>query len=113
MRQLLPAVAIAIAVSVSRLPQSQPESGASLALTGAEVIDTTGGPSQPNMTVIVSGDRIVRIGRDGRTRIPTGALVVDAAGTFLIPGLWDMHVHSFFGQRAESGSAITSDPAGC
>jgi hypothetical protein len=30
-------------------------------------------------------------------QIPKGAKIVDAAGKFLIPGLWDMHVHTIFG----------------
>lgn len=40
-----------------------------------------------NRTVIVRGSRVVRIGKD--LKIPEGAQVVEAAGKFLIPGLWD------------------------
>jgi hypothetical protein len=43
--------------------------------------------------VVVSGERITAVGRAGTVRVPRGALVVEAAGKFLIPGLWDMHVH--------------------
>lgn len=41
--------------------------------------------------VLVSGGRIEKIGR-GLTA-PKGATVIDGAGRFLMPGLWDMHVH--------------------
>jgi hypothetical protein len=33
--------------------------------------------------------------------------VVDGAGKFLIPGLWDMHVHVFFGEQAPAGRDVT------
>ena len=69
--------------------QSQP-----LVFTHATVIDTTGGPPQADSTVIVAGNRIVALGKTGRVRIPEGAQVVNAAGKFLLPGLWDMHFHS-------------------
>jgi hypothetical protein len=45
------------------------------------------------VTVIVEGDRIAAIPRNGRARIRTGATIVDGRGKYLIPGLWDMHVH--------------------
>jgi imidazolonepropionase-like amidohydrolase len=62
-----------------------------LALRGVTIIDGTGAPAQPDMTVVVSGNRITDIGRD--VSIPPQAQVVDAPGRFLIPGLWDMHMH--------------------
>jgi tetratricopeptide (TPR) repeat protein len=64
-----------------------------LVITHVTVIDTTGGPARSNETVIVHGDRITEEGRSGRVRIPSGSQTVDASGKFLIPGLWDMHVH--------------------
>ncbi|HEV7703396.1 MAG TPA: hypothetical protein VGO46_03845, partial [Gemmatimonadaceae bacterium] len=48
---------------------------------------------QPGMTVVMTGDRISAVGKDGSVKIPAGATVIDAAGKSLIPGLWDMHVH--------------------
>lgn len=64
-----------------------------LALTHVTVIDMTGAPPKPHMTVIITGNRITSMGRAGKVRVPSGAQVIDAAGKFLIPGLWDMHVH--------------------
>lgn len=65
-----------------------------LVFTHATVIDTTGGPPQSDSTVVVTGKRVVALGKTGRVRVPAGARVVNAAGKFLIPGLWDMHFHS-------------------
>jgi imidazolonepropionase-like amidohydrolase len=64
-----------------------------LAFSHVTVIDATGASARRDMTVVVSGSRIVAVGRSGKTRVPGGALVVDATGKFLIPGLWDMHAH--------------------
>lgn len=49
---------------------------------------------QPEMTIVVEGNRIASIGKSGKVRIPKDAQIVDASGKFLIPGLWDMHVHT-------------------
>jgi hypothetical protein len=47
------------------------------------------------MTVVISGDRIVALGKSDVIKPPDDAEVVEAAGKFLIPGLWDMHVHCY------------------
>jgi imidazolonepropionase-like amidohydrolase len=64
-----------------------------LAVTNVTLIDGTGAPTGSSMTVIVSGDRIAAIGRTGSVGMPPGAVEVDGTGKYLIPGLWDMHVH--------------------
>ena len=64
-----------------------------LAITHVTVIDATGAPPQSDMTVLISDERVIRIGASSATAIPVGAQIVDATGKFLIPGLADMHVH--------------------
>src|SRR5512138_1351178 len=63
------------------------------AITHVTVIDATGAPPQFDMTVVISGGRIAKLGKTARTALPKSAQVINAAGNFLIPGLWDMHVH--------------------
>ncbi len=65
-----------------------------LAITNVTVIDMADAPPGTDMTVIVVGNRIAEIGKTGKLRPPRNAQVVDASGKFLIPGLWDMHIHS-------------------
>jgi imidazolonepropionase-like amidohydrolase len=67
-----------------------------LVITHVTVIDTTGGVARSDETIIVRGDRIAEQGPSGKVRIPEGAQTVDARGKFLMPGLWDMHVHLDF-----------------
>jgi Amidohydrolase family len=64
-----------------------------LALTHVTVIDGTGAPPSPDQTVVIEGDHILRLGPADRTDVPKNTRLVDAHGLYLIPGLWDMHVH--------------------
>jgi len=65
-----------------------------LVFTHATVIDATGAPAKRDMSVVIVDGRIITLGKSGKVRIPKGAEVTDATGKFLIPGLWDMHIHS-------------------
>ncbi|MGA2135681.1 MAG: amidohydrolase family protein [Bryobacteraceae bacterium] len=71
-----------------------------LVITRVTVIDATGRGPAPNMTVTVDGDRIVAVGPWKKMPIPKNAVVVDGAGKFLIPGLWDMHAHGAADEHA-------------
>jgi imidazolonepropionase-like amidohydrolase len=73
----------------------------SLVIEHVTVIDATGRVPAPNMTIVVDGDRIVAVTPSKKkTRIPKRSAVVDGTGKFLIPGLWDMHVHGASDERA-------------
>src|SRR5271170_4570584 len=87
--------------------QSPEGSGISLAFTHVAVIDVTSGRVQPNMTVVIANGRIAQVSTKFHAKVPKDAKVVDGTGKFMIPGLWDMHVHSFFDDRAKSGRNIT------
>ena len=73
-----------------------------LAISDVTVIDATGAPAKPNMTVIITGDRITTIAKTGEVAIPKNAQVINGTGKFLIPGLWDMHVHTVFKSLPET-----------
>jgi imidazolonepropionase-like amidohydrolase len=75
---------------------AQPAPGVSpqpLIFTHVTIIDATGAPPQADMSVVIASARIAELGRTGEIAVPAGARIIDAAGKFLIPGLWDMHVH--------------------
>ena len=73
--------------------QSKQFASKPLEITGVTVIDTTGAPARPDQTVAVEGDRISQVGDAKKVHAPKGAQVVNARGLYVIPGLWDMHVH--------------------
>jgi imidazolonepropionase-like amidohydrolase len=64
-----------------------------LAVTGARLFDPEAGTVTPSVTVVIAGNRIQAVGRDGEVPVPVGAKVVEAHGRMLLPGLWDMHQH--------------------
>ena len=49
----------------------------------------------PNQTVLIEGDRIIRIGNTDDVEIPRNAQIIDGEGAYLMPGLADMHVHIY------------------
>lgn len=66
-----------------------------LVITHVAVIDATGKPVKADMTVVIEDDRIKEIAPARKVQVTQGANLIDGTGKFLIPGLWDMHVHLF------------------
>ena len=62
----------------------------STAIVNVTVIDAQNGVRE-NQTVIFSGDEITSV--SATSEAVTAAVTIDGNGKFLIPGLWDMHVH--------------------
>ena len=65
-----------------------------IAFSNVTVIDVQKGVAIPAMTVVIDGERIAEVGLFSTIEISSDATVIDATGRFLIPGLWDMHVHT-------------------
>lgn len=89
---------LSLLFTLSTLSLAQPKA---IVFTHVTVIDATGAPAKPGMVAVITSDRITALGRSGEVSVPKDAQVVDATGKFLIPGLWDMHVHlSYYGEAA-------------
>ena len=74
-------------------PASQPTG---TAITNVTVIDAVNGV-RTDHTVVYDGDEIVSVGPGGA---PAGvAETIDGSGKYLIPGLWDFHVHLSYDDR--------------
>ena len=65
----------------------------STAFTNVTVVDATSPQPRVDRTVVIRGNRIVAEGPAASTKVPANARAIDGRGKFLIPGLWDMHVH--------------------
>ena len=74
-------------------PSSEPSPP--IAIVHATIVDVTGGPALQDQTVVIDRGRITHIAPAATTVLPADADVVDATGRYLIPGLWDMHAHSW------------------
>lgn len=70
-----------------------------LAITHVTVINPSDGVSHPDTTVLIIKDKIVQVGSAKKLKVPSGAQILDARGKFLIPSLWDMHVHTDNAER--------------
>ena len=78
------------------IPALASASDPTLVLNHVAIVDVTGKPLQQDMSVTIQGRRIVEITPANKS-MPKGDRVIDASGKYLIPGLWDMHVHTVFG----------------
>jgi len=67
-----------------------------LVLTNANVVDVRSGRIVAGMTVLIEEGKISHIAKLALVPQSRNVTVVNASGRFLIPGLWDMHVHSAF-----------------
>jgi hypothetical protein len=65
-----------------------------VAIRGATVIDVTDGSLSRDQTVLIEGNRITAVEPVAEVAVPPGADVLEAAGAFVVPGLWDMHAHA-------------------
>ena len=89
---------ITVAAVVGSAGACRRTSTSAVTIRNVKVVDIAAGTVGPPATVIVRGGWIDRIDSNGiDSRVGT---VVDGSGGFLIPGLWDMHVHL---------SAVTAD----
>ncbi|GAC1448993.1 MAG: amidohydrolase family protein [Ktedonobacterales bacterium] len=64
-----------------------------VAILGALLIDGTAGDPIEDGALLIEGERIVAVGRRREIQVPRGALVVEAEGATILPGLIDCHVH--------------------
>lgn len=67
-----------------------------VAIVGVSVVDGSGGAAARNRTVLVAGGRIVAV-RPAWRGVPDGYRQISGRGRTVLPGLWDMHVHTLSG----------------
>jgi predicted amidohydrolase len=93
MRTLL-LVVVLVAVVTGAPQQTQRP----VAITGITLIDPDGGTVVPGITVVIRDGRIVSAAANAT--VPREAAVIDGRGQFVMPGLWDMHVHLGFARAS-------------
>jgi Amidohydrolase family len=91
--KLLVVLCMVCFVPIVSSAQSKQFASKPLEITDVTVIDTTGAPAKTGQTIAVEGNRISQVGDAKKVHAPKGAQVVNARGLYVIPGLWDMHVH--------------------
>jgi imidazolonepropionase-like amidohydrolase len=76
-----------LALQVARVPKGD------LLIRNARLFDPRDLSVTAGMSVLVRGDRIIRVGPDADLKHSADAEIIDAQGRFLMPGLWDNHQH--------------------
>ena len=86
-----------------------------IALVGGTLIDGNGGRPIRNSVILIDGERITAIGTVDSKPVPGGYQVISTEGMSVLPGLWDMHVHTMInghGDYAHWDSTYTNSKSG-
>src|SRR5438105_9368003 len=76
-----------IARALAHMPRGE------LVIRNARLFDPRDLRVTPATSVLISGERIVRVGPDADLKPSANAEIIDAHDQFLMPGLWDNHQH--------------------
>jgi imidazolonepropionase-like amidohydrolase len=78
-------------------------------LTNATVIDCVTPRPVPGASVVIDRGRIVEVLAGGRSPDTRDAEVIDLGGAYLLPGLWDVHIHPDY--LASTGASVAEQTA--
>lgn len=67
-------------------------------IKNVDVIDPLEGLKK-GVNVVVKGNKILRIGKVGELKLSPKNVIIEGKDKYLIPGLWDSHVHFYFDQQ--------------
>ncbi|MEZ4423058.1 MAG: amidohydrolase family protein [Gemmatimonadota bacterium] len=98
-----------LAAACSPAPERVP---ADLVLRNVTLIDGTGAEARANVDVFVRDGLIAAVLPNGSVEIPADADVVEGEGSFVMPGLADMHVHFSLGLPAPRRPGETDEVLG-
>ena len=87
---LFAALCLSACATAASPPRSEP---VDLLIRSATVVDVASGAVTPGQTIVLRGEDIVAVVPDAGAGRFRAARTHDAAGRFVMPGLWDMHVH--------------------
>ncbi|MGQ0642672.1 MAG: amidohydrolase family protein [Gemmatimonadaceae bacterium] len=90
----------ALLALATALPMTAALAAQATALRNVTVIDVAAGSHLRDRTVLIDGGRITALGDAGSIALPRGTRVIDGRGKYLIPGMWDMHLHLGMGGRS-------------
>ncbi len=86
--------AAACALAILAPPSAAAQAPDATAFVNVTVVPMDAERVIPGQTVVVQGGRVAAIGPAAQINVPPGAVKIDGAGRFLIPGLAEMHGHN-------------------
>jgi imidazolonepropionase-like amidohydrolase len=81
-------LALALFVAMRAFAQTAP-----LAVVDVNVVDVVKGEIRSHQNVLIANGRIAAAGSSNAISVPAQAVRIPGEGRYLIPGLWDMHIH--------------------
>lgn len=88
---MLSTVLVLLAVLLTRAAHADAQT---VTIDNVTIVDVRNGRLRSGRSIVIEGTRIARIERATATTHATATL--DGTGMYVIPGLWDMHVHAYF-----------------
>jgi imidazolonepropionase-like amidohydrolase len=85
-------IALIVLVTIG-LGACSPKTGVDLLIKNASVISLNTGQVLSDQVILINQDRILTTGGDSLLKSHKGKTEVDAQNQFVLPGLWDNHVH--------------------
>src|SRR6516225_6491171 len=95
MRNILNLLPFALCLTAAAQSSSTLPPQSQIYITHVTVIDTETGKEASDRTVLISDGKISDLAKSGDVTVAASGRIVDGRGKYLIPGLWDMHVHAF------------------
>jgi imidazolonepropionase-like amidohydrolase len=96
--------AVLVVLAAAGLAAQPPRAAAvTRALVGGTLIDGFAGPPIQHSVILIAGEKIAAVGRVGQLAVPQGVDVISTEGMTVLPGLWDMHVHTMIVGHADYG----------
>lgn len=91
----LPVAAFVVAVLLPGVDAGVPDAHGPVFIADVTIVDVRTAALHPRQSVIIRNDRIEAVDAAHRLQAPPGARVLDGAGRYLTPAMWDMHTHVF------------------
>jgi imidazolonepropionase-like amidohydrolase len=104
---VLLAVSLLLLATLSPAQIKPPADPQQVVITNVTLIDPATSSVTPDTTIVITSDRIASVSQSSPAASHSpNATVINAKGLYLIPGLWDMHIHSAFGDWFPGGRDI-------
>ena len=88
----LPCLLVTVLLTLAAPPDSRAQAPAPLLIKGATIIDGVADAPLRDRSLLIEGNTIREV-LPADAAAPAGAQVLDLSGKFIIPGLFDSHVH--------------------